>query len=985
MSLFGAPAIACGDELLALPFERRTQLLALLALRRGWVGRAEIAALLWPDQEHRLALTNLRKSLHRLQSLPGAELLEAHGNALRFEVRTDVHEFEASLRDGRAEDALALHRGPLLLGFEDDGNEAWSNWLRFERDRLLVAWRGAAQARLAGEGDATGAIDLASRMLEADPLDEAALRSFMEWLARTGQVARARQAYRDFAVRLAAELGLAPSAELKALNDALGSTGIAVAAQPSPVAGDGLVGRTVELRRVAALLAQDDCRLLTVTGPGGVGKTRLARRVIDECAQLFPDGASFVALDDLDAVGDFGGRLARELDVTPRGRADPLDQVIEALRARRALLVLDNFEQLGGAAPLLDRLLTACPGVKAVVTSRVRLALASEWLLPLEGLPWPEDEDRDHLESFDAVRLFVRAARRVRPEFSPAAEAPAIIDICRQVQGLPLALELAAAWTRVLSCAVIAGELRHGSELLQATDGAQPSRHASIEVVFEQSWRLLADVERDALARLSVFAGGFSPAAARAVTRAPLPVLAALADKSLLHRDADRLHLHPLVQQLAAAKLGDGAMAAETAAAHAAYFHRFLAQLGTTTESGDRQALHRIDDDFENCRRAWHWAVEQGQSALLQASSRTLLDYADYRGRFGDGLALLREAIDAPVARSDPGLEALMLSRAAHLEYRLDRYGEAEALAERVLAMTRRNRGGAARLQALNVLGTCAYRMGRLAEARRYFTQRLELASPAEQAHTAAVTLDHLALIEKRLGRYPEALGLSLRSLAEHRRLGDSAGEALCLNNLGSLQLVMRENGAAATHLGEGLAICERDGLHATRSYILTNLAEVAMRSGDLDSGQSHAEKAIAAATETGNRAVAAWAQLKAARLALRRREPGQARALLAEGIRASLSIGLPTLKIDGAACFAEILAAQDEPLLARAVLDFTIGHPAVTPADRGELLDVARRLPGDGATRRPWHGPELDRLLERVVAETTLAYAPLIADLRGE
>ncbi len=220
--------------------------------------------------------------------------------------------------------------------------------------------------------------------------------------------------------------------------------------------------------------------------------------------------------------------------------------------------MLDNFEQIVDAAPMLERLLAACPHVKAVVTSRVRLNLASEWLLPLEGLPYPEDEDREQLESFDAARLFVRSARRVRPDLMPAAEASAIIDICRQVEGLPLALELAAAWTRVLSCAAIAHELRHGMELLQAADSTRPARHASIDDVFEQSWRLLTDIERDVLARLSVFHGSFMPEAARAVGGVPLPVLAALVDKSLLQRTARDAGCIPWCSSSPPARLEEG-------------------------------------------------------------------------------------------------------------------------------------------------------------------------------------------------------------------------------------------------------------------------------------------------------------------------------------------------------------------------------------------------------------------------------------------
>ncbi len=221
--LFGSPAVDYGGESLALPFERRNQLVAFLALKRSWVGRAELAALLWPEQENKLAYANLRKTLHRLQSLPWARGIESQGGALRFEAETDVAGFDSALREQRLADALPIRRGELLAGFDDGQSEAWSSWLNFERDRLRLAWRDAALNRLAVDIDVAEGIDLSARLLDADPLDEAALRAHMSWLARGGQSARARHAYHDFVKRLEEDLGLAPGAELRALHDSLGT------------------------------------------------------------------------------------------------------------------------------------------------------------------------------------------------------------------------------------------------------------------------------------------------------------------------------------------------------------------------------------------------------------------------------------------------------------------------------------------------------------------------------------------------------------------------------------------------------------------------------------------------------------------------------------------------------------------------------------------------------------------------------------------
>lgn len=991
LQLFGAPTLVHAGGVLALPFERRSQLLVLLALRRSWVGRAELAALLWPEQADPAA--NLRKTVFRLQGPPWHGLIELQAGALRCEVPTDVAAFEAGMSGPHPESVLALRRGELLAGFDDDANEAWTRWLQFERDRLRSAWRGAALQTLAADRIEPGAgLELSARLLEADPLDEAALRAHLSVLARSGQTARARQVYAEFVGRLADELGLAPGAELRALRDTLGGAAAAPvqAAPPAPSGAggdDGFIGRAVERRRIAELLTGDAGRLLCLVGPGGVGKTRLAQRALAELAPGFADGAAFVALEDVATVGELAARLARETGLTLRGRAEPLQQLIDGLRERRMLLVLDNFEQLAAQAPLLDGLLAACPGLRLIVTSRVRLGLAREQLLPLEGLPCPEAEDQDRVETFDAARLFVAAARRVEPALVPSAEAGAIVEICRQVEGLPLALELAAAWTRVLSCAAIAAELRAGTpEMLRAVDAAHPARHASMELVFDQSWRRLATSERDALARLSVFRGGFSAEAARAVTGAPLAVLSALSDKSLVRKDGARLALHPLVQQLAAVRLGDGPAHEATQAAHASHHLQWLAQLKSATDGGDRAALQAIDAEFENVRAAWQWSALNGPADALARSVVTLVNHCDHRGRFEEGLALLRPAVEAPPAQADPGLQALLLSKLSHFEYRLDRYAQAQASAERALALAARHgRDRATRQQATNVLAGCALRQGRLADARRHYQQTLALAPAEQHARHQAATLDHLALVEKTLGNFPQALRLATESLAQHRRIGDSAGVALCLNNLASHYLAQRDYGAAAVHLRESLALCERDGYVNTRGYVLANLIEVAIELGDLAGAQAHAQRALEVAQATGNRALLTWVQLQRARLAARRAEPGAARAALAEAAGLAHALGQPALWSGCLLAFAELLGAQGEAVCMRRVLAFASGHPGLPAPDREELRVRLLRLGEASDADAKWPPAlDLDELLQRIVVEAELAHAPLIEQLRG-
>ena len=321
------------------------------------------------------------------------------------------------------------------------------------------------------------------------------------------------------------------------------------------------VGREADLAELAGLLATPACRLLTLIGPGGVGKTRLALRAAAEAraAGAFPDGVHVVALQPLASADLLAGAVADAAGLAPAGARDPTEHLRDGLRGRAALLVLDNFEHLLEGAALLPPILAAAPGVRLLVTSREALALQEEWRYPVQGLPYPAGAgaaDLEGPEDYAAVRLFAERARRVRRDFSLAEEGADVARLCRLVEGLPLALELAAAWTSVLSCAEIAADLALGLDVLATRLRDVPERHRSMRAVFDGSWARLDDHQRAVLARLSVFQGGFRREAAEAVAGAAPATLAALVDGSLLHLEpGGRYQLHELLRQYAEERL----------------------------------------------------------------------------------------------------------------------------------------------------------------------------------------------------------------------------------------------------------------------------------------------------------------------------------------------------------------------------------------------------------------------------------------------
>jgi len=357
LRLFGRPDAEFDGASLALPVERRCQLLVLLALRRAWVGRAELANLFWPELSTERAYTNLRKVVHLARALPWASALELQSGALRFAVATDVHDFEMAIAEGHLDEALRLRRGELLSGFDAEAGTGWTTWLAQERERLQGAWREVALSRLSSDLETADAIELSTKLLDADTLDEAALRVHMLALVRDGQTARARRVYKEFVARLQDDLGLPPSVELRALHDALPSSAdVAARVEPAAAAApdDSFVGRGVELRQMASLLAQPDCRLVTLLGPGGVGKSRLARHGVATLAEHYADGSAYVPLEDASREEEACASLARELDVPVATKGDPLDHIAQHLREREMLLALDNFEHLAAHASLLQ-------------------------------------------------------------------------------------------------------------------------------------------------------------------------------------------------------------------------------------------------------------------------------------------------------------------------------------------------------------------------------------------------------------------------------------------------------------------------------------------------------------------------------------------------------------------------------------------------------------------------------------------------------
>ena len=420
-----------------------------------------------------------------------------------------------------------------------------------------------------------------------------------------------------------------------------------------PNQSTSFVGRDQDLAEIASRLASPACRLLTILGPGGMGKTRLAIEAAAAQLPHFTDGVTYVALASVEAsssskvVSPLLGAIADALRITFRKGGLPEQQLLDYLQRRDLLLVLDNFEHLLEGVELIGRLLEMAKDIKILVTSRVRLNLIEEWLWSLGGLSYSsETSPAPNINSTNnpAAELFIKRAQQLKPTFDLTVELPAILRICKLVEGMPLGLELAAAWVRQMPCATIADEIASEIDFLETNLRNVHERHRSIRALFTYSWQQLTPVEQTVLKTLSVFRGSFDRQAAKAVASASLRNLTSLVDKSLLSvNETGQYDFHMLLQQFAAEMLADDPVLADTARSrHGHYYLTFLANQDSRIKGPHMvDAVKQIDQDLDNVRLALDWAAEHDQRLLTRSVAFTLMLFFEIKSSYLEGETVL--------------------------------------------------------------------------------------------------------------------------------------------------------------------------------------------------------------------------------------------------------------------------------------------------------------------------------------------------------
>jgi predicted ATPase/DNA-binding SARP family transcriptional activator len=834
ISLLGHWSITLNGEPVAGFVSRKVPaLLAYLAVEAERAHSREfLAGLLWPEQPENVARKNLRDVLSNLQKVLGNRAAAPpyvliHRATVQFnrdsDHELDITQFEDQIFAWKnhshrnpdtcqtCADGLRIasycYAGDFLEGVFIPDSAAFEDWLVLNRERLrqlILAGLDQLTRFFSRRHEFGEARQYATQQVALAPWMEEGHRQVMGLFALDGQRSMALAQYETCRQNLATELGVPPTESTHELFELIKNGDhenwlpqqfapyLAVTRLPKtnlPTTITPFFGRQRELTQISAHFQKSDCHLLTLTGPGGIGKTRLAIQVGYQECYNFAQGVFFVSLESIPSPTQIITVLAESLDLPADSKSDLLPQLINYLREKEILLILDNFEHLLDGAALIADLLRQARNLRMLITSRERLNLSGEWVLPVLGLDLPDDQDPQKTQ-FAAVQLFIQNAHKVWADFSPTGDdIQNIVEICRRLNGFPLAIQLAAAWIRVLSAQEINSELQK-LDFLATEQRDLPARHRSLRAVFEHSWDLLTVAEQLIFQQLVVFRGGFTRQAAQQICAAGPALLAKLTDKSFLYPvSTGRFEIHALLKEFAREKLFQSdELVVKVFERHADFYLSYLATLEPDLLGGAQsEAFQKVGIEIDNILTAWDWSLEQFNFEDLGRGLQSLYLYYFFHQWYREGAEIFKRSVSILEAAAFQQTEIIILAKMIirHGVFESTRsYQYSTKILEAGLELIGSHKLPTEEAYACNYLAKNAFYQGRYSVARQLALGGMAIADehqlPRRQAQLA-ITLGRIAELT---GEYSACIEYHEDALTHFRNLNDQMGIAHTLSTL---------------------------------------------------------------------------------------------------------------------------------------------------------------------------------------------------------
>jgi DNA-binding SARP family transcriptional activator/predicted ATPase len=1002
---------AAGKPLSGLVSLKAKALLAYLAAEQRPVSRGTLAGLLWSDLPDKDARRNLRVEIFKLRRFLDPYLAVTHQEALfkpDASCRVDLYEFQAYLEAAAERPSafspeqfrkvVSLYRGDFLSGLDVRGAPLFEEWLVLERERLrrdaLRLLERLVKAAIQ-QGDLESGLLATRKSIAIDSWREQSHRQLMTLLALSGDRPAALAQFEATRRLLVQELGIEPGPETLELYQRI-KAGVLTplsTLEPAPASAvlplphnlpaptTSFIGRETELDQLGELFSNPACRLVTLTGPGGMGKTRLA---VEFCWKLasapaaqFKDGIYIVHLSAVQS-GDLLLTALTDALKLP-GAPDPRQQLMDYLSTRQMLLMLDNFEQLAEVAHLLVEFLQGAPGIRLLVTSRHHLNLYEEWIFPLEGMPYPLQDDLSGWKDYAAIQLFQQRARRVNLRFSLVDNRECVIRFCQLLEGLPLGIELVAAWVNLLPFQNILRLIEANLALPEQQVRNLPARQRSLQAVFQYSWDLLSSEEQNCLSRLAVFQGGFTAKAAESTLGVSPRLLASLVAKSLLRFSADgRYEMHSLLHSFVSEKLSP-ADQQQAQAAHSAYFGQFLTDRSQKFAGPEEaRAIAAICADITNIRLGWQWVLAQVPGApakvekplservpeLLAQYIPTLSTFYFRQSWFREAELLFSEAVDRleaaglaslpPASRVPFVLGMLYLARARHCRA-LGQNAAARDQITRGMELLASYDSQSEMADAWHNLGQLEQQTGDLAAAEAAYQHSLCIYRTLEQTTGIASNLISLGVLAKNRGDLSQAIELYTECMKLFEQRGDQRGIWTCLINLGNIANVRQDYEAAKQLYNQAYTNVQHSGDKSRQALTLLNLGSVAREVDETGQALEYFSDSLRISQEIGEARIKVASLDGLGKTCLNQGDLETARSYLLRALQNALNSNLLPQALDSLTALARLMAKRQQLPQAVGILAYVLVQPScpdhVRQEAEREIGIIKTQVPADVVT----------------------------------